>query len=221
MSKIVQQIQFRFKFFQIFWLFSAVLTPTMIILSELMNGLLKAPASNANTVFANPLFLFGFLCLGFLTFVISVMAIVFYAMLTHGLFNFFKKNIEPKVDPTWAVWSIFIPFASSILTAYNFRSGFELLDLKSTTGKYNFIYSIFYTVVVVILSSISIYFSFYQTINKQGGLITPVPLLITPVPFMNISFYISVATSILGFVYVYFTWKSAKELKDAVVNVEK
>jgi hypothetical protein len=214
MSKIVQQIQSRFKYFQVLWLIQILFVPVFIILGEFMNvdnyARLEQIANGVNSVASfnvTLLLIFGVVFLVYLP--LGIAGTVFYAMLTHGIFNYLKKYKESKVDPTWAVWSLFIPVASIILVALNLKKAFESLELRSLTAKNNLYYSIFGIIITSILSFINLFFLFFQTINNFQN-----PVI--PKPFMNSTFYISLISLIVSLGVVYFVWKTYKEIVVAI-----
>ena len=214
MPLIVQQIQTRFKVFQIFWLIEAVLAPILIVLSEYFSVMQQSqtkqiveganPALTFNIIFV--LIFFGVL---FVSLIISITGTVFYAMLTHGIFNYLKQKKASKIDPTWAVWSIFIPIASNILTALNANKGFELLELNSSTAKNNLNYAIFKVIIISILAIGNIIYAFYEIFNNIENINQP---------FMNTTFYINILTTVISVGLMYFTWKVMKEMKDVIVS---
>jgi hypothetical protein len=215
MPLIVQQIQTRFKFFQIFWLIQIIFSPALVVLAEFINAAQYSNLAQTTTAvstypivdFTPLLILLGALLL---ILPISILGLTFYAMLTHGIFNYLKRCKESKVDPTWAVWSIFIPIASIILVALNLKKGFELLNLKSLTANNNLNYTIIYFVVSSILSLGNAIYLFYAIFSNFNS-----PII--PTPFMNSSFIISIFTMILALVVTFFTWKTIKEIVNAIV----
>jgi hypothetical protein len=215
MPKIVQQIQTRFKFFQIFWLVQILFIPVFVVLGELLNAenynRLREVANEVNSTSS---FDYKLIIIFLLFFLISllfgIVATIFYAMLTHGIFNYLKKHKESNVNPSWAVWSMFIPVASNILVALNLNKAFESLGIKSPTAKNNLYYSIFSLVATTILVFGNIFYTFYELFNSE---LKPIILK----PFMNYSFYISVFTTMISIGLFYFIWKTVKEMKDAIV----
>ena len=211
MSKIVQQIQTRFKFFQIFWLISLIFSFGVIIASEFFVSFQSAQVTSpVLQMETNIGLIFGFLGLMLIFIITSAIATITYSMLTHGIYNYLKLSRGSDVNPTWAVWSIFIPLASYILVAINAKKGYESLKISSETAQYNFYTSIFYTIIGTILSFASIFYSIYQSIQSNG-----VPIVTKP--FLNVPFYISIASLTIGMVVVYFTWKIMKEMTGAIV----
>jgi hypothetical protein len=214
MSKIVQQIQTRFKFFQILWLIQILFAPVFIILTEFMNAdnykrveQIANGVDSAFTLNITLLLIFGVVFLVYLP--IGIAGTVSYTMLTHGIFNYLKKYKESKVDPTWAVWSIFIPVASGILVALNFNKAFESLNLRSSTAKHNLYYSIFSIFIVSILSFVNMFYVIFQSINNYQN-----PII--PQPFINSTFYISIISIFISLGVIYFLWKTLKETVVAI-----
>lgn len=140
---------------------------------------------------------------------IGTACVTFYAMLTHGIFNYLQKYKESKVSPTWAVWSMFIPVASGILVALNLKKAFESFDLKSPTAKNNLYYSIFSLVIISILTTGNLFFVVFQSINNYQN-----PIILKP--FMNPTFYISILSIFVSLGVVYFLWKTLKEIVTAI-----
>ena len=202
MSKIVQQIQIRFKWFQIILICEILYS----ILSLILNQLFKSDIlENLSTqVFA----IFGILDLV----TSSILTVLFYTsfgMLTHGIFNYLKINRNSEVDPNWSVWSIFIPFANEILISLNAKKGYKTLNLDTSIPSQYFRYAIF-SLVTSFFLLITI---FYHTILTLGRTSSD---SILQKPF-GTSFSTAVCLSILIFISYYFQWKIMKEMKNAIV----
>ncbi len=214
MSKIVQQIQTRFQFFQIFWLVQTVGSFLIIILSEFFvsKQSLQNTSSAAN-VEINLGLAFGFLGFSLFFVICSVIATTAYAMLTHGIYNYLKLNKDSQINPTWAVWSIFIPFASYILVAINAKKSYESLGLNPEVAQYNFYASIFYTIVGTLLGIASVFYAIYDSLQNIGS-------VKVVKAFLNTPFFISMGSLIVGIIVIYFTWKIMKDMTSAIVAEE-
>jgi hypothetical protein len=215
MPLIVQQIQTRFKFFQIFWLIEAILAPILIVLSEYFNVMQQSQTKQIvegvnPTLTFNITFVLIFFGVLFVSLIISITGTVFYAMLTHGIYNYLKLNKGSKVNPTWAVWSIFIP-VGGIFVALNAKDAFKSLKLDSPTPKNYLYYAIFSLIATTILVFGNIFYTFYELFNSE---LKPVILK----PFMNQIFYISILSTVISLGLFYFIWKVMKEMKDAIVS---
>jgi hypothetical protein len=219
MPKIVQQIQTRFKFFQFFYFIQIAFSPIFIVLAEFMNAAQYSRLAQTTTAVSTyPIidfkpFLIFFVAL-LLILPISICGATIYAMLTHGIFNYLKKFKESKVDPIWAVWSIFIPVASIFLVALNLKRGFEMLNLVSSTAKNNLSYTIFYFITSSVLSLGNAAYLFF-------GIFADLESPIIPKPFLNSSFIISIFVTFLALALAYFTWKTIKEITYSIINENK
>jgi hypothetical protein len=217
MPIIVQQIQTRFKFFQIFWVLQIILIPVIIVFSEFLNTIKPVPVEKdlpagvlTNATRIDLTFLFSFLSISLIFSLTAIVATIFYAMLTHGIFNYINLNKDSKVNPTWAVWSIFIPFASHILVALNAKKAFESLKLNLPTAKNYLYYAVFSLIFSSILTFGNLFYTIFEVINNNG-------ILTNMKPFMNYNFYISSIAVVISFGLMYFVWKTMKEIKDAIV----
>ncbi len=197
MSKIVQQIQHRFKYFQIFIFILSIYSIFSLVIRELIKG---------NIIQNIPLGIFESL----LSTIFSVLYFIFYGMLTHGIYNFLLKFKETTVNPTNAVWSIFIPFASEILVSLNAKKGFESLKLNNQITTQYLNYSIFSLIFIFGLFGLDLYLIFSQGLAVKKSL--PIAN-----PFTNNSFFISLIITLLLIASHYFVWKIMTEMKNAIV----
>jgi hypothetical protein len=208
---MLQQIQSRFRFFQFFWLLQVIASPIILLTSELVNP--NSESVKASISQYSLFYFFGYLGMLVIITAISITATVFYSMLTHGIYNYLKINKDSEVNPTWAVWSIFIPFASSILTALNTKKAYESLQLTSKTAKNFFYFAIFNTIIIPIVIFGSLFYSVYERI--QNGV-----KLETVKPFMNINFYTNVVSILVSLVLAWFVWRIMKEMTSAIISQE-
>ena len=199
MHKIVQQIQTRFKWFQIILICEIIYS----ILSPILNQLFKSDIlQNQSTQ------VFGIFDL-VTSSVLTVLFYTYFGMLTHGIFNYLKINKNSEVDPNWSVWSIFMPFANEILVSLNAKKGYEALNLETTTPSQYFRYAIF-SLITSFFLLITIFYYTLLTLSRSSS------DSILQKPF-GTSFVISVGLTILIFISNYFQWKIMKEMKNAIV----
>ena len=124
MSLMQKQILSRFKYFNFFWILTFIFWLSNLYPFD-RNKLLELDPKLITTLVVAALAYFVF----------TVCQSVFIGMWTHGIFNYLNSTNRTKIDPTFAVWSIFIPFFNLIRVPMNLIKATTALKIKSTYPK--------------------------------------------------------------------------------------
>ena len=207
MTKTIQQIQTKFKWFQILWLVQAICISVNCYFTSLANLALSS-TSKITVKFEISSYFWSIYGSSWLYSITYFLATVTLIVLIRSIFSFLKKQKSLSLNINWVTWSVLIPFVSHVTFAINAKKTSENLELKSKTFTQNYYLSIFNFIGTGLLFAARILYLNYEKVSNPS-----VPISV------SLSFYSNLITSSFALISMYFVWKVLFELKDEAIKL--
>jgi hypothetical protein len=118
---MIRQINTRFQWFQI----QTIIYTIAFVINSFVDFIRPF-----NLVLVYLSFLTGTIC-----FIALILWIISLCMLIHGIFNYLKEKYQSPINPTFAVFTIFIPFFNLIRNPVNFLTANKIIGIQNPWAK--------------------------------------------------------------------------------------
>lgn len=209
MTKTVQQIHTKFKWFQIFWLVQAICISVNCCFPSLAN-LASSNTSKITVKFEISSYFWSIYGSSRFYSITHFLATITLIILIRSIFSVLKQQMNLSLNINWVTWSVLIPFVSHFLFAINAKKTSDHLNLESKTFTQNYYLAIFNFIGTGLLFAARVVFLNYE---KVGNLNVPISV--------SLSVYSNFITSGFALISMYFVWKVLYELKDEAIKLSQ